>query len=139
MPPLEIDEKNYPEYQEYPEYPEYPEYETACTTIRGPRSDKPCVFPFVFNGESKTTCIKGRLRPEPWCATKVNDANEYIRGEWGICGDSCFNFGMYLLILIGSSHMTDFSIVKFFKNMNSSHRKVHPLYSTVFTLANSRF
>ena len=34
----------------------------------------------------------------------------------------------------GSPHRTDFSIVRFFTNMNSSHRKVHPLYSTVFTL-----
>ena len=33
-----------------------------------------------------------------------------------------------------SPHSTDFSIVRFFKNMNSSHRKVHPLYSTVFTV-----
>ena len=33
-----------------------------------------------------------------------------------------------------SPHSTDFSIVWFFKNMNSSHRKVHPLYSTVFTV-----
>ena len=88
-----------PDYAEYPDYQEYPEYEDICTTIRGPRPDKPCVFPFIFNGESKTNCIKGQLRPEPWCATKVNDDNEYIRGEWGICGESCFNLGMYLLIL----------------------------------------
>ena len=33
-----------------------------------------------------------------------------------------------------SSHRTDFSIVRFFKNMNSPHRKVHPLYSTVLQL-----
>ena len=34
----------------------------------------------------------------------------------------------------GLPHSMDFSIVRFFKNMNSSHRKVHPLYSTVFTV-----
>merc|ERR1712087_5728 len=84
----DANEENYPEY---PEYPEYAENEAICSTIRGPRPDKPCVFPFIFNGETKTTCIKGHLRPEPWCATKVNNANEYIRGEWGICNNSCFN------------------------------------------------
>ena len=67
------------EYQENPEYPEYPEYDAACTTIRGPRPDKPCVFPFIFNGKTQTTCIKGRLRPEPWCATKVNNATSSFR------------------------------------------------------------
>ena len=87
------------DYQENPEYPEYPEYDAACTTIRGPRPDKPCVFPFILNGETKTSCIKGRLRPEPWCATKVDDANGYIRGEWGICGESCNDLGLYQFYL----------------------------------------
>ena len=33
-----------------------------------------------------------------------------------------------------SSHNTDFSIARFFKNMNSSHKKVYPLYSTVLSV-----
>ena len=33
-----------------------------------------------------------------------------------------------------SSHSTDFCIARFFKNMNSSHKKVYPLYSTVFAV-----
>ena len=92
---LKTDNKNSAEYEEYPEYPdpEYPEYDAGCTTIRGPRPDEPCAFPFIFNGENKTTCIKGRLRPELWCSTKVDDDNNYIRGEWGFCGESCFNSG----------------------------------------------
>ena len=69
-------EKDYPEYPEYGEYPEYPD---LCTTIRGPRPDLPCVFPFKFNGVEKNTCIKGRLRPYPWCATKVDDSGNYIK------------------------------------------------------------
>ena len=89
------DDKKSPEYEEYPEYTEYPEYDVGCTTIRGPRPDKPCVFPFIFNGENKATCIKGHLRPEPWCATKVDGANNYIRGEWGFCGESCLDLGKY--------------------------------------------
>ena len=86
------DGNEYPEYSEYAEYPEYPDY---CTTIRGPRPDKPCVFPFNFNGIEKTTCIKGRLRPDPWCSTNVDDSNNYIPGEWGYCGESCPNSGRY--------------------------------------------
>ena len=85
------DDEKYPEY----EYPEYPEYGT-CTTIRGPRPNKPCVFPFTFNGERRSTCIKGRLRPEPWCSTKVDNGNNYIRGEWGYCGD-CLDLGMKII------------------------------------------
>ena len=85
------DDEKYPEY----EYPEYPEYGT-CTTIRGPRPNKPCVFPFTFNGERKSTCIKGRRRPEPWCSTKVDNGNNYIRGEWGYCGD-CLDLGMKII------------------------------------------
>ena len=90
---FKTDDKNSPEYQEYPEYTDYPEYDTVCTTIRGPKPDKPCIFPFIFNGENETTCVKGRLRPEPWCSTKVDDSNNYIRGEWGFCGESCLNLG----------------------------------------------
>ena len=88
---LETDEKNSSEYQEYPDYSEY-----VCTTIRGPRPNKPCVFPFTFNGERKSTCIKGRRRPEPWCSTKVDNGNNYIRGEWGYCGD-CLDLGMKII------------------------------------------
>ena len=33
-----------------------------------------------------------------------------------------------------SSQSADFSIAQFYKNMNSSHEKVHPLYSKVFTV-----
>ena len=87
------DDENFPEYPEYPEYSEYPEYDTVCTTVRGPRPNKPCKFPFIFNGEIKNTCIKGQLRPEPWCSTKVDVLEHYIRGEWGYCGESCSNSG----------------------------------------------
>ena len=48
---------------------------------------------FIFNGEIKNTCIKGQLRPEPWCSTKVDVLEHYIRGEWGYCGESCSNSG----------------------------------------------
>ena len=88
---LETYEKNSSEYQEYPDYSEY-----VCTTIRGPRPDKKCKFPFIFNGEKRFTCIKGRLRPEPWCSTKVDNGNNYIRGEWGYCGD-CLDLGMKII------------------------------------------
>ena len=83
-------DNDYPEYLEYGEYPEYPD---ICTTIRGPRTNVPCVFPFNFNGIEKTTCIMGRLRTDPWCATKVDVSNNYLKGEWGYCSQSCPNSG----------------------------------------------
>merc|ERR1712110_1206763 len=65
----------------------------VCRTIGGPRPDNPCVFPFIFQGENRTECIEGRLRPKPWCATKVDESNNYIPQEWGICGESCSKSG----------------------------------------------
>ena len=51
------------------------------------------------------------------------------------CSNSYEAFGIYRGSPHStSSHSTDFSIARFFKNMNSSHKKVHPLYSTVFTV-----
>ena len=95
---LTTDDKNSTDFVKYPEYPDYPEYgDTTCTTIRGPRPDKSCVFPFIFTGERRSTCIKGRLRPEPWCSTKVDNGNNYIRGEWGYCGDSCLDLGRNMI------------------------------------------
>merc|ERR1712110_238583 len=84
-----------PEYEEYAEYPEFPENidDIVCRTIGGPRPDNPCVFPFIFQGENRTECIEGRLRPKPWCATKVDESNNYIPQEWGICGESCSKSG----------------------------------------------
>merc|ERR1719411_1279512 len=41
-------------------------------------------FPEIFSrtedaeGVEKNTCTKGRLRPDPWCATKVDDSGSYI-------------------------------------------------------------
>ena len=95
---MTTDDKNSTDFVKYPEYPDYPEYgDTTCTTIRGPRPDKSCVFPFIFNGERRSTCIKGRLRPEPWCSTKVDDGNNYIRREWGYCANSCRDLGKNMI------------------------------------------
>ena len=68
-------------FEEY----DYYEYDSACVTVDGPKVNKPCIFPFTFNGKIVNTCITGRRRTRPWCSIKEN----YERGEWGYCSKAC--------------------------------------------------
>ena len=69
---------------------EYYEYDFAsCMTIGGPQPNKPCVFPFNFNGRIVNSCIIGK-RPNSWCSIKKN----YERGEWGFCNLDCLKLGL---------------------------------------------
>ena len=43
----------------------------------------PCVFPFVFEGETYNSCaIEG---DNAWCATKVNTDHSVVNGHWAYC------------------------------------------------------
>ena len=72
---------------------------SPCHTDGGPKKEKPCVFPFTFEGKKYNTCTvvsKPVLEKysdtlvKPWCSTGVDANGNYITGEWGFCDwDSC--------------------------------------------------
>ena len=54
---------------------------SACTT--GGVSKK-CVFPFNYKGMRYNKCTSNS---KPWCATMTDANGNYIRGNWGYCGE----------------------------------------------------
>ena len=64
-----------------------------CKTKGGPDPDKPCVFPFIFNGSMYNECptVKYDQPYQPWCSTEVDSNGHYISGKWGFCDRNCFS------------------------------------------------
>ena len=63
-----------------------------CKTVSGPGANKPCMFPFIFNGVSYNTCtLKQADDNKPWCSTLVDDNNNHVPGggHYGDCGPKC--------------------------------------------------
>ena len=63
-----------------------------CTTSHGPDANKPCVFPFKFNGVVERCCTtRGDASNGAWCSTKVDDEGNHIggQGNWGNCESKC--------------------------------------------------
>ena len=63
-----------------------------CMTISGSVPDAKCVFPFIFRGETYTTCLqaqKGKQKGKYICAVEVDDNGNFKKGRGGICGPSC--------------------------------------------------
>ena len=57
----------------------------SCRTVSGPDSGSPCIFPFIFEGKTKISCVdNGEGRK--WCDTQVNSTME---SWWGYCNDDC--------------------------------------------------
>jgi len=82
------DPTEFPEYPDSADFPEYPDEPQICGTNGGPKPNEKCV-PFIFQGNYYDYCISGKLRPDPWCATKVDASGNYISGEWGTCNSYC--------------------------------------------------
>ena len=62
---------------------------SGCTTdTSGPRHNRCCVFPFIFEGKTHSTCIEVDGN-KSWCSTKVDHNGAFIESEWGYCGDQC--------------------------------------------------
>ena len=65
--------------------------------------NKPCVFPFRYQGTTYYECITKDNGDIPWCATKVRSDLRYIRREWGICGPQCHMSNFFIYLTISSS------------------------------------
>ena len=62
---------------------------SGCTTdTSGPRHNRCCVFPFIFEGKTHSTCIEVDGN-KSWCSTKGDHNGAFIENEWGYCGDQC--------------------------------------------------
>ena len=63
--------------------------QTECVTLEGdgPQRNKPCTFPFFFEGRLVYSCITSPNRIKPWCST-----SNYFTPDsdnWGYCNDEC--------------------------------------------------
>ena len=59
----------------------------TCRTVSGPDPGRPCMFPFIFEGEVHTGCV-GAIYDDvniTWCDTRV-DAT--LTTGWGVCNDN---------------------------------------------------
>ena len=64
--------------------------EGACYVVGGANADKRCVFPFVHQGRTYTTCATEVFSNlDFWCATSVNDKDVFIEGSEGRCNPGC--------------------------------------------------
>ena len=62
----------------------------GCKTIKGGDPNALCIFPFRYRGKTYDTCITiGITNNQAWCATKVDNLGNYVRGKWGNCGQGC--------------------------------------------------
>ena len=64
-------------------------YILGCVTNGGASAGKLCIFPFVYNGITYTTCA---LENDGyWCSTKVDSNGVHIgnQGNWGTCASDC--------------------------------------------------
>jgi len=62
---------------------------SGCRTDRsGPKHDRCCIFPFVYEGVTHSTCVEVD-GDKSWCSTKVDSDGGFIESEWGYCGDNC--------------------------------------------------
>ena len=61
-----------------------------CKTFSGPKSNKPCVFPFDYKGHTHFDCITVE-HDQLWCSTEVDSNGGHVDGNWGNCGNECFS------------------------------------------------
>ena len=68
--------------------------ETICITIGGASANKPCIFPFKFNGAVYSECTWDQAHlteHKAWCSTLVDETGHHVggQGKWGNCGPGC--------------------------------------------------
>ena len=63
----------------------------GCRTIStynlktNPAPNKKCVFPFMYEGKTFTSCTTYKNKGTPWCATEVSSKGKYLKNKWGVC------------------------------------------------------
>merc|ERR1711936_1343353 len=65
-----------------------------CVTISTPNgtSGKRCRFPFMYQGQTYTSCTKAGGYPQAWCATANNIYGSHqATGQWALCHNSSSN------------------------------------------------
>ena len=51
---------------------------------------KQCIFPFNYEGQTYNQCSREDFHVTmAWCATMVDDNEELVKDQWGVCGDKC--------------------------------------------------
>ena len=64
----------------------------GCKTVSGPDNNKPCIFPFKFQGITYNTCSTVLANEnKPWCSTLVDNSGTHVSGggHYGDCGSKC--------------------------------------------------
>ena len=64
----------------------------CMVTVEGISEVKPCIFPWIFNGNEYASCIPDQDDSDRklYCITeKLEDGIEAILGQWGYCPESC--------------------------------------------------
>ena len=55
--------------------------ESNCYTVIGAAPDKPCIFPFIYDGVTYNECIwhkhETHFDGDHWCSTKVNETGKF--------------------------------------------------------------
>ena len=58
-------------------------------------ANKPCIFPFRYDGISYNTCtyVNSDNENKPWCSTRVDNNRNHVPGggHYGNCGPKCPN------------------------------------------------
>ena len=58
--------------------------ESDCKTDH----NEPCVFPFIYEGIKYFDCTYAKYQA-PWCSTRVDGNDQFIKNKWGICNWKC--------------------------------------------------
>ena len=62
------------------------EFDDGLKMKRIASNEKPCIFPFKYDGLSYASCtIKDSENGEPWCATGIDDEGYVVDDDWGEC------------------------------------------------------
>merc|ERR1719318_1212372 len=70
--------------------------QSSCITNGGPTPNKPCIFPFRFNGVTHTSCTSVNIN-QPWCSTATRSDGSHITGQYGLCPSTCSGSGGKLI------------------------------------------
>ena len=69
--------------------------ESNCTTVGGPATNYPCIFPFEYQGSIRNNCIWDTSDESYWCSTLVDKSGQHVSGNWGNCDANCPIVGRY--------------------------------------------